>query len=401
MKRGVIPAVFIVGAAMWLAACSGGGDGGTGGGTPAAAPTLTGTFVDAPVSGLSYATSSGLNGTTNSQGQFSYRAGDTVQFSYGQTVLGSIPAVPQITPWTAFGLNSPDSTDFRWLNLARLLQTFNNALPAVNPAIAAVPSIVFNQTDAAFAADPNVAALLNAMGSSPAALVSGPQAITTLQSQFALLGSWFVQNTFGPNFVVFTAMADGTFTISEDGSSDPTGIDGMERGTYTWNPSTGAFTATVQRDTNNQNGVSNTPGPYTITVTGNTFTFTSGDGPLIFTRVADTSAPVDPLVGAWRFDNTDGPGTLAVLTLFTNGVFVLVTDESAPVNDGIERGTYSTALNGDVTLTRTIDTNRDAGIFDPAGPGTVVVNTTIVGDTMTVTTPGEPSLTGTRIRPPQ
>ena len=83
MKRGVIPAVFIVGAAMWLAACSGGGDGGTGGGTPAAAPTLTGTFVDAPVSGLSYATSSGLSGTTNAQGQFSYRSGDTGQCAQG------------------------------------------------------------------------------------------------------------------------------------------------------------------------------------------------------------------------------------------------------------------------------------------------------------------------------
>ena len=392
-------------AALLLAACSSGGGGG-GGGTTVAAPTLTGTFVDAPVAGLPYATSSGLSGVTNSQGQFLYRSGDTVTFSYGQTALGSIPAVPQVTPWTVFvGLNSPDPADPRWINLARFLQTFNNQLPPVTPAIAVLPPINFNQPDAAFAGDLSVATLLNTMGSSPAALVSAAQAITALQQQFALLGSWFAQNTSGPNFVVFTAMADGTFTISEDGSSDPTGVDGMERGTYTWNPATGAFTATVQRDTNNQNGVSHTPGPLTITVTGNTFELVAGaSGTEIttFTRVVDTTAPVDPFVGAWRFDNTDGVvGSLVVLTLFDNGIFVLAGDEALPTSDGIERGTYSVAPNGDVTFTRIIDTTATAGIFDPAVPGLAVRNVVVNGDTMTVTEPGNPTLTGIRIRLPQ
>lgn len=401
MKQGMMNAVCIVGAAMWLAACSGSGDGGTGGGTPVAAPALTGVFVDAPVGGLSYTSSSGLRGTTNSQGQFSYRSGDIVVFSYGQTVLGGIPAVPQVTPWTVISLNSPDPTDPRWINMARLLQTFNNVLPPVTPTIAALPPIDFFQADAAFAADPNVAALLNAMGSSPAALVSGPQAITTLQSQFALLGSWFAQNTTGPNFIVFTAMADGTFMISEDGSNDPAGVDGMERGIYTWDPATGVFTATVQRDTNNQNGISHTPGPYTITITGNSADFTSGNGLTTFTRVVDTTAPVNPLVGAWRFLALDDvQGSLAALTIFEDGTFVLVGDEALPTSDGIERGTYVVGSGNDVTLTRTIDTSTTAGFFDPAGPVTVTVNVVVNGDTMVITN-GPVAFTGTRIRPPQ
>ena len=400
MTRGMMHAVFIVGAAMWLVACSGGGGDG-GGGTPAAAPTLTGTFVDAPVAGLPYATSSGLSGATNSQGQFSYRSGDTVQFSYGSTVLGSIPAVPQVTPWTVFGLNSPDPADPRWINLARLLQTFNNALPPVTPAIAALQPIDFNQTDAAFAGNQDVVALLNAMGSNPANLVNAAQATATLTQQFALLGSWFAQNTTGPNFIVFTAMADGTFTISEDGSSDPTGVDGMERGTYTWNPATGAFTATVQRDTNNQNGVSHTPGPLTLTVTGNSLDVASGTDITTYTRVVDTTAPVDPIVGAWRFDNPDGvAGSLVVLTLFDNGTFVLVGDEALPTSDGIERGTYVVGANNNVTFTRIIDTSATAGIFDPTIPGPVVANVVVIGDTMTFTDV-EGTFTGTRIRPPQ
>lgn len=397
MKQGMINAVVIVGTAMLLAACSGGGDGGGGGGTPAAAPTLTGAFVDdAPVAGLPYAASSGLGGTTNAQGQFSYRSGDTVTFSYGQTVSNAIPAAPQVTPWTAFGLNSPDTADPRWVNLARLLQTFNNVLPPVTPAIQALPGVNFQQSTAAFGADPAVVQLL-AAANAPQPLVSAAQATQALTPQFAILGSWFAQNTSGPNFAVFTAMADGIFTVSEDGSNDPTGSNGMERGTYTWNPATGAFTRTIQVDTNGTNGISGATSPITVAVNGNTLTITDPAGSNVLTRVSDAN----PAVGAWRFDNTDGPGTLAVLTLFANGTFVVVTDESAPVHDGMERGSYSMALNGDATFIKTIDTNSDAGLFNPAVPVATLVNIAIAGDTMTLTFPGEPSSTGTRIRPPQ
>jgi hypothetical protein len=405
MKSRMMSAVWALGIALLLAACSS-GDGG-GGTTPvASAPPLTGTFVDAPVVGLPYATSSGLSGVTDNQGRFSYRAGDTITFSYGQTTLGPIPTAPQVTPWTAFGLLTPDPADPRWVNLARLLQTFNNNLPVVTPAIQAVPAIDFSLPIIVFTNDPNVGQLLMT-ANAPQPLVSAAQATATLTGQFALLGSWFVQgNPPNPNnFIVFTAMADGTFVLSEDGTNDPTGRDGMERGTYTWNPATNSFTATVHVDTNGQIGLSHTNPPLTAIVTGDTVTFTeTGGTPVVLTRVVDTTVPVNPFVGAWRFDNTDGPGTIAVLTLFENGTFVLVTDETAPINDGIERGTYTVAQNGDVTFVRTtpsIDTNADTGVFDPAVPGSVVVNIVVNGDTMTVTEPGSPSFTGTRIRPPQ
>ena len=41
-------------------------------------PTKQGVFVDAPVEGLTYVTSSGLSGTTNATGVFNYLAGDSV-----------------------------------------------------------------------------------------------------------------------------------------------------------------------------------------------------------------------------------------------------------------------------------------------------------------------------------
>ncbi|MDN5942841.1 MAG: copper resistance protein NlpE, partial [Nitrospira sp.] len=200
--------------------------------------------------------------------------------------------------------------------------------------------------------------------------------------------------------IVFTAMADGTFMFSEDGTNDPNGVNGMERGTYTWNPATGAFISTVQTDTNREWGLSD-DGPVTVTVTGNTLVATVRNGDqFTFTRVVDTNGPVEPIVGAWRFDDTDGPGSLVVLTLFENGSFVLVQDESLPTSDGTERGTYSVAPNGDVTFTRILDTSPTAGLFSAEDPGPVVLNIVVSGDTLTLND-GEEIFRGTRIRAPQ
>lgn len=403
MKRGMMNAVFIVGAAMWLAACSGGGGDG-GGGTPVAAPTLTGTFVDAPVAGLSYATNSGLSGTTSGQvnnlGQFNYRPGDTVTFSYGQTIIGAIPGVPQVTPWTVFGLSTPDPADPRWVNLARLLQTFSNSLPSVTQAIQDVAPIDFTLSAAAFEINPTVGLLL-AAANAPQALVSAAQATQTLGQQFAILGSWQRQSQVDAAFTVFTAMADGTYVVSEDGASDLTGKDGMERGTYTYDPATGAFTRTILVDTNGTIGISAAGPPMALFVNADELTFTDSGGSEVFTRVIATVAPANSFVGAWRFDNTDGvAGSLVVLTLFENGIYVLAGDEALPSSDGIERGTYSVGTSNNVTFTRIIDTNTTAGIFDPTDVGPVVVSVVVNGDTMTFND-GNETYTGTRIRPPQ
>src|SRR5690606_32424307 len=62
-------------------------------GTPGA---KQGVFVDSPVAGLSYTTSSDLSGVTDDQGRYEYNEGDTVTFSIGELVLGTV-AAPEIT----------------------------------------------------------------------------------------------------------------------------------------------------------------------------------------------------------------------------------------------------------------------------------------------------------------
>lgn len=61
----------------------------------------TGYFIDAPVEGLSYSTSSGLSGVTDAQGRFHYKRGEKVRFSLGKLDFGE--AQP-----TAEGLVSPE-----------------------------------------------------------------------------------------------------------------------------------------------------------------------------------------------------------------------------------------------------------------------------------------------------
>ena len=44
---------------------------------------LSGVFSDGPVQGVSFSTTSGVSGTTDAQGRFTYNAGDKVTFTLG------------------------------------------------------------------------------------------------------------------------------------------------------------------------------------------------------------------------------------------------------------------------------------------------------------------------------
>jgi hypothetical protein len=64
--------------AILLAACGGGSSS-----TESEKPLSSATFVDSPVQGLYYSTSSGVTGTTDAAGTFKFSPGDTVSFKFG------------------------------------------------------------------------------------------------------------------------------------------------------------------------------------------------------------------------------------------------------------------------------------------------------------------------------
>ncbi len=84
--------------------------------------TITGTFVDDPVEGLTYTCSSGTSGTTNANGEYNCPNGDDVTFSLGSLILGTIKAQEDmITPYSLFPNNATAA-----LNLARILQSIGD-----------------------------------------------------------------------------------------------------------------------------------------------------------------------------------------------------------------------------------------------------------------------------------
>ena len=83
-----------------------------------------GVFKDSEVGGVTYSTSSGLGGITESKGHIYYKHADMVSISLGGTSLGSEKAVPVLTPVTVIG--ATDTSDPRVVNMSRLLQSLDD-----------------------------------------------------------------------------------------------------------------------------------------------------------------------------------------------------------------------------------------------------------------------------------
>lgn len=79
---------LLVSAAFAILVGCGGGPAGSDG--PAA--VRTGVFVDGLVQGVTYKSSSGLNGVTGSRGEYQYREGDRISFYVGSVLLGEFTA---------------------------------------------------------------------------------------------------------------------------------------------------------------------------------------------------------------------------------------------------------------------------------------------------------------------
>ena len=82
-----------------------------------------GVFLDSAVAGVSYSTSAGLGGFTDSDGTFYYKEGDTVSFSIGDISLGSVVGAAKLTPVEV--MSASGTADQKVINLSRLLQTLD------------------------------------------------------------------------------------------------------------------------------------------------------------------------------------------------------------------------------------------------------------------------------------
>ncbi len=166
------------------------------------------------------------------------------------------------------------------------------------------------------------------------------------------------------------------FQIQNAKAADaPHAVDGFERGTYTWNPTTGAFSVTTLLDTNGDAGLSGLNGVsgVTIAVVGGSATATiPGENPSVANRVTGSSA----IVGAWFLGDATVADNSFLVVFLPNGVYFMAVDQPPGSDngpDGIEHGTYAwDPVSGAITSSRSpapyIDTNGSWGLSDPNAP---------------------------------
>ncbi|MBF0370650.1 MAG: S-layer homology domain-containing protein [Magnetococcales bacterium] len=105
-----------------------------------------------------------------------------------------------------------------------------------------------------------------------------------------LVGGWLMGTAGEADNATFLLFLDETNVIHvQDGDSvdDPSGQDGMEVGTYTWNETSGLLSPNILTDTNGEWGLSHLTGAATLTVSGDTATLSveGADGTGTATRI--------------------------------------------------------------------------------------------------------------------
>lgn len=206
----------------------------------------------------------------------------------------------------------------------------------------------------------------------------------------AIVGSWFIKDAGeSKGDAVLTFLANGTYLMAEDGnpSLDPSGKDGMERGTYKWNPTTNAFSSKTLVDTTGEWGLSD-GSIKKISVSGNTLT-------LAGLKLKRVTSATSKLVGAWYAKDLGG---YAVVTFLADGSYFMVQDGNATNTErnGVERGTF-TWNTSTKSFTRKIllDTNGNWG-FSQNRKRTIM----IAGNRLTLNVMGDGKFTLSRVIAP-
>lgn len=409
-------------AGLSLTACSGGGGGGNGsdgsgsgsggggssggGGTPA---EQSGVFLDAAVAGINYRTAT-RSGQTDAQGRYVYLPGETVTFSIGDVTLPAVTAAGVVTPLTIFGVQ--DFEDRRVVNLARLLQTLDSdndttnglQISAATHAAAAGASLNFDQPVTDFENEAELNTIL--ASTSDTVLISAADAVAHLRESTSIVGSWHLIEA-GPystenDYLLYNFFADGTYLVAEStafGESDPTGMPGIEAGTYSWDPTTGKITATPSIDTNGSWGLSVNLEAITIRRSADTLAYNDSSDPNDIFTFQFQRAVENGLQGAWVMG---GASDRAVVTFTADGYYGIA--EIGPATStgmpGGEFGTYTvdaTATPNTFTATTypDTDTNGDRGLSGDSG---IPVQFTISGDTLTMTFSDDSTATATRLK---
>jgi Ca2+-binding RTX toxin-like protein len=145
-----------------------------------------------------------------------------------------------------------------------------------------------------------------------------------------IVGSWYGTNLGDAHSnAVITFLADGSYFMAEDGNSDadPSGHDGMEKGTYSWDAQNGGFSAKTLVDTTGEWGLSHVSYPLSINLAGDQMNFSG----LSLNRVGSTAIVSNPI-------STDLPDGNSVTVSDTYNLITGTSkDDSIPGTNGNDR----------------------------------------------------------------
>lgn len=389
-------------------------------GTPGA---KQGVFVDSPVAGLSYTTSSDLSGVTDDQGRYEYNEGDTVTFSIGELVLGTVPAQGVVTPMTVAEALAEDTdldAETVAVNLLMLLQSLDsNGDPedgitftaAIREALGADAIDLASSVEAFSAALTSLVANVAAAADVELKQVSADEAIAHFQERgvSSLTGVYVLADAnYAPitqKAVTLTIMHNGYYLLGGQWDraecnlaeneeplhglafSDARG-NGVEYGLLSWDPIKYNFTASnilVETDGHcgfNHPIVNGTNWIRRLRRTDKGLMFTDEEG-VVYYRFARLEDQTGSVAGAWVQPTALMLNQPFVFAFFpssedaSSGRYLMV-DASAPnaeydTSPGIEEGCYSIADDGSLTVElnpdvcpNAVDTNDTAGASNPA-----------------------------------
>jgi len=205
----------------------------------------------------------------------------------------------------------------------------------------------------------------------------------------SVVGAWYFGDSRSDDSGVVVFLDNGYYfhIVNADVFDAPTGLDGFERGTYSWNPATGAFTATTLYNGDGDLGLSDLNGvTMRATVNGDTLRVEIFDEIVTLNRVAGAS----PIVGVWFEGDPAVPNDSAVVVFLQDGTYYQAEESYAfgGARTGIEHGTYAwNGTTGAFTSSRSpapfVDTNGTYGLSSIVGPLTVRVSAD--GKTLTAT----------------
>ena len=175
--------------------------------------------------------------------------------------------------------------------------------------------------------------------------------------------SWYAVDQ-DPNHstVVFSFFPNGEYFLNDYGiqALDPSGHPGIERGTYSWNEATGAFSSTTLLNADGEWGLSHSS-ISEIHIAGNALTAGGPDGG-VATRLSPD--PTSAIVGGWYERNVDEPGDLLVIDFLPNGTYLL--GGSPPLGSAepslFEYGTYTWNPNGSFQSHVIYSSDVDSGL---------------------------------------